>query len=216
MKKTIYSLALLMGLTASAAFAQNVGIGTTTPAAKLHVVGNVAIEDGTQGAGKVLTSDAAGIASWQLPTGSGASATTQSASYAVPAANGAQANTFFSVVEGSYTIITNTTNLVNFPNQKAAFINFTLGIDDVSAWFGYNPFNRFEVFIDGAPSGIFLIMQVDISMHFSFTLAGVRTLSAGPHTIDVRATRWYANGVPSNSTQVCGTLSSNLDVTYLN
>lgn len=42
----------------------NVGIGTTSPAARLDVAGQVKITDGTQGAGKVLTSDAAGLASW--------------------------------------------------------------------------------------------------------------------------------------------------------
>ncbi|MCP4089671.1 MAG: hypothetical protein GY746_07740, partial [Gammaproteobacteria bacterium] len=45
--------------------AANVGIGTSAPAAKLHVVGDVKIEDGTQSDGYVLTSDANGLASWQ-------------------------------------------------------------------------------------------------------------------------------------------------------
>lgn len=45
----------------------NVGIGTTTPTTKLDVNGQVSITDGTEGAGKVLTSDAAGGASWQNP-----------------------------------------------------------------------------------------------------------------------------------------------------
>lgn len=47
----------------------NVGIGTGTsaPAAKLDVAGTIKIADGTQGAGKILTSDATGLASWQPP-----------------------------------------------------------------------------------------------------------------------------------------------------
>ena len=49
----------------------NVGIGTSTPTAKLEVnsptQGAVKIVDGTQGAGKVLTSDAAGVGTWQSP-----------------------------------------------------------------------------------------------------------------------------------------------------
>ncbi|MDP2655963.1 MAG: hypothetical protein Q8P11_00130 [bacterium] len=54
----------------------NVGIGTTNPGAKLDVAGTVKITDGTQGIGKVLTSDDTGLASWQTPTsgGSGGSA----------------------------------------------------------------------------------------------------------------------------------------------
>ncbi len=48
----------------------NVGIGTTAPGAKLDVNGQVKITGGTPGAGKVLTSDAAGLASWATPGGS--------------------------------------------------------------------------------------------------------------------------------------------------
>jgi len=48
----------------------NVGIGTSTPAAKLDVEGNVKIADGTQADGKVLTSDADGNASWRIPASS--------------------------------------------------------------------------------------------------------------------------------------------------
>ncbi len=60
----------------------NVGIGTgTNPAtAKLHVAGNLKVVDGTQGAGKVLTSDASGLASWQPASTGGSSQWTTSGS----------------------------------------------------------------------------------------------------------------------------------------
>lgn len=46
---------------------ERIGIGVNLPDAKLHVAGNVKIADGSQGMGKVLTSDATGLASWQDP-----------------------------------------------------------------------------------------------------------------------------------------------------
>ena len=49
----------------------NLGLGVQSAAAKLDVAGTVKIADGTQGAGKVLTSDANGLASWQTSTGGG-------------------------------------------------------------------------------------------------------------------------------------------------
>jgi hypothetical protein len=47
----------------------NVGIGTISPASKLDIAGKIKITDGTEGLGKVLTSDAAGLASWATPSG---------------------------------------------------------------------------------------------------------------------------------------------------
>ena len=43
----------------------NIGIGTINPVAKLDINGALKITDGTQGANKVLISDANGLASWQ-------------------------------------------------------------------------------------------------------------------------------------------------------
>jgi hypothetical protein len=50
-----------------------VGIGTTEPTATLEVAGQIKIKDGSQGAGKVLTSDGGGLASWQTAAAGGIS-----------------------------------------------------------------------------------------------------------------------------------------------
>ena len=42
----------------------NLGIGTVTPGAKLEVAGQIKITGGNPGDGKILTSDATGLASW--------------------------------------------------------------------------------------------------------------------------------------------------------
>ena len=84
----------------------NVGIGTKTPTAKLEVAGSVKIVDGTQGAGKVLVSDAAGLASWQdAPSDAGA------ADVAVWLNTGTATNLYT-----GYTTLTKGTYLVYFYN----------------------------------------------------------------------------------------------------
>ncbi|HLP63244.1 tail fiber domain-containing protein [Flavobacterium sp.] len=54
----------------------NTGIATPNPTNTLHVVGSVRFENGTQDNGRVLTSDANGVATWQSPNLSGAWLTT--------------------------------------------------------------------------------------------------------------------------------------------
>lgn len=50
----------------------DIGFGTSTPTTKLHIenptAGALRIVDGTQGAGRILTSDATGVATWQTPS----------------------------------------------------------------------------------------------------------------------------------------------------
>jgi hypothetical protein len=46
-----------------------VGIGTTAPDEELHVVGNIRMVDGNEAEGKVLTSDANGVGTWQPAMG---------------------------------------------------------------------------------------------------------------------------------------------------
>ncbi|MBC8883910.1 tail fiber domain-containing protein [Flavobacterium piscinae] len=52
----------------SATASVNVGIGTTTPQDRLHVVGSIRMVDGNQAVGRVLTSNANGTATWTNPS----------------------------------------------------------------------------------------------------------------------------------------------------
>jgi len=89
----------------------NVGIGTTNPDAKLYVSGSVKIVDGTQGAGKVLTSDANGLGTWA----SAGSSIPQTNTIYVDSVNGVNAatgrgdiNTPYLTIEYALSNITNT------------------------------------------------------------------------------------------------------------
>ncbi len=61
-----------------------IGVGTTDPEAMLEVAGQLKITGGTPGADKILTSDAAGLASWSTAD-SGTSPTTTSNTHALAA-----------------------------------------------------------------------------------------------------------------------------------
>ena len=54
-----------------AIFSGGVGIGTNAPGATLDVNGQIKIQGGSPGSGKILTSDAAGLASWQTTASMG-------------------------------------------------------------------------------------------------------------------------------------------------
>lgn len=78
-------------------FAGGLGVGVINPAATLDVAGNIKIADGTQGAGRVLVSDANGLASWQtIPAGvSGNGATGNLTYWTSPNTIGANSNLFW-------------------------------------------------------------------------------------------------------------------------
>jgi len=102
----------------------NVGIGTSTPSEKLDVQGSVKIVDGTQGNGKVLTSDAAGKASWQTPS------TSLLLSVTYPYGTSAPTNTF-TANSGGF-------DIVNFtaPSNGLYMICAVVTVNIVGAQFG--------------------------------------------------------------------------------
>ena len=93
----------------------NVGIGTSSPAAKLDVIGSVKITDGSEGANKVLTSDASGLASWQDLAGNGGIYSgSGSLSGATSVNQGANRINFVSTLHLGFNIENNTLNNTAF------------------------------------------------------------------------------------------------------
>jgi|GEM_PF-2926670 len=74
----------------------NIGIGTVNPGTKLEVSGQVKITGGTPAAGEVLTSDATGLATWEVPS---SSSVRYYASVTIPASSTID----FTVTQGAFT-----------------------------------------------------------------------------------------------------------------
>jgi hypothetical protein len=107
--------------------AGNVGIGTASPdtTTKLHVAGTVRIDGGSPGAGKVLVSDANGVASWS--TGSGSAVVTPSTTYTITLA---ESIVFYTgTAAGTFTIpdpaSTNAGKEITIKNKTAFGITIT-------------------------------------------------------------------------------------------
>ena len=107
----------------------NVGIGNATPVAKLDVAGNVKITDGSQGAGKVLKSDATGLASWGTLSGTDVLSTALPPTLSCPVIAGSVAtgNGPRSVtVSGNYAYVvnylSNTRQAINISNPTSPLV----------------------------------------------------------------------------------------------
>ncbi len=174
----------------------NVGIGNTNPVANLDINGTIKISGNNPGAGKVLTSDATGLASWQgvsvieetLPSGSGSN---------------------FGVDETGETIIPNSTTTFVIPDGgRAVTINYSLGIEFTSGPFLSDGNSQFTVYmyIDGVKSGIRQVFtqpntnQCGANYHFS----SVKQLTPGAHTIRFNIFRTRGNFLlPAGSNHDC-------------
>jgi trimeric autotransporter adhesin len=114
----------------------NIGIGTSTPWAKLEVAGQVKITGGTPWVGKVLVSDAAGLASWMTPSsgrqvcpGSGTNNTCYG-TWALWVNTTGQNNT----ANWYYALGSNTTGQNNTANWYYALGNSTAWDENIANW----------------------------------------------------------------------------------
>jgi len=142
----------------------NVGIGTgaTAPAAKLDIIGQIKITDGTQGLSKVLTSDANGLASWQTLTGVLSGGTTNY----IPKWSSANSLSSMSLI---YDNGTNVGIGTNTPYKK-------LNVNGDLAFLGINGNNALEILGNGAiPSRRGISLDNDPSGKFNFYIHGWQT-----------------------------------------
>ncbi len=117
----------------------NVGVGVTDPDAKLEVAGQVKITGGTPGAGKVLTSDANGLATWEAAGGASAlndlsDAKTNASSVFLGTGSGANTTGTNNVALGTNALNANTTGNQNVAlgsqanrYNETGFGNVTIG-----------------------------------------------------------------------------------------
>lgn len=139
-----------------------IGMGATAPTAKLEVAGQVKITGGTPGAGKVLTSDANGLASWVAPTGVLAGGTTNY----IPKWTSANALSSTSLI---YDDNTNVGIATNTPYKK-------LNVNGDVAFLGVNGNNALEIIGNGTiPSRRGISLDNDPSGKFNFYIHAWQT-----------------------------------------
>ena len=141
-----------------------VGIGTNTPDERLHINGSIKIVDGTQAAGRILTSDATGRASWVSPSSTKA--------YADIYYNGSgqainsNANVTFGSTNISSNVAVNNTNLqVQTAGRYKITYRITLsksngGVDIVR----YNLYRGFSNLIPGSTTSVTMRRDEEITV----------------------------------------------------
>jgi hypothetical protein len=164
----------------------NLGIGTTAPSTKLEVAGQVKITGGTPGAGKVLTSDATGLATWTTPVvvgGLGGAFNPIGTTNLLMVAGDAEADvpgvTQTFTLTSSATVNVIATGIVSNYN--------VLTVSDIQGSFKINV-NGTNVTAAFASSGHRTGLG---AMPSPITLSYNITLAAGTHTIKLRYKPWY-------------------------
>ncbi|MFP3591409.1 hypothetical protein [Chryseobacterium sp. SIMBA_038] len=207
--------------------AGNVGVGTTTPTAKMEINSGTANTSGFKftnltsttpiSAGQTIGVDASGNVV-TLPNPTAVGVTTAE----VDSSSGAD----FNVNDSSDAVVSGSTQTITIPTGgKAVFINFMLGIDFVTPYAGTGAgYFRAMLFIDGVATNTYLITQEPIStaspntggQQLQYTLSAVKELSAGTHTLDVRMKRTAGNGTAAGAVNICKPISMSFNASYLN
>ncbi|MBN4055086.1 hypothetical protein JYT15_01105 [Acidimicrobium ferrooxidans] len=110
------------------------GIGTTGPGAKLEVAGQVKITGGVPGATKVLTADAAGLATWETPAATGLSSASNTNTLASDTDANQDDSKLFFAVDGVTRMTINGDSVKNWGDvSTAGFVRlFSVSPEEIS------------------------------------------------------------------------------------
>ena len=199
----------------------NVGIGTTAPNTPLEISSGTTHVSGTRlthltAASPISTGQTLGVDHF----GNVITVANPTAASVTTASVNSTTGTSFNVNDTTITMVPGTSQPITIPTGgKALFINFMLGID-----YGSNPagsgssYYEARLYIDGVATDCYMRTQEygpgGFSAQFSFNT--VKFLAAGNHTIDVRMTRTFNNGVASGVNMLCIPISMSFNATYLN
>lgn len=199
----------------------NVGIGTTAPNTLLEISSGTANVSGTRlthlnAASPISTGQTLGVDNF----GNVITVANPTIASVTTASVNSTTGTSFNVNDTTVTMVPGTSQAITIPTGgKALFINFMLGID-----YGSNPagsgssYYEARLYIDGVATDCYMRTQEygpgGFSAQFSFNT--VKFLAAGNHTIDVRMTRTFNNGVASGANMLCIPISMSFNATYLN
>jgi len=182
--------------------ANNVGINTTSPDEKLHVVGSIKMVDGNQGVGKVLTSDANGVGAWAAASGGGNSWRPVK----VPSGDSLGNSETLELIGGTNITITESAGAVTFTNdcsceQREIIINGdeTLGNEESLDIRGGTNVTITEV------DGVVTINSPDTW----------RTVIAGGNTLSTSETLTLIGGIGIDISEAAGSVTITTDLSEL-
>jgi|GEM_PF-1082229 len=165
----------------------NVAIGDSVPTAKLDVAGQVRIRGGTPGAGKVLTSDINGLASWQMPAPqtlsiSGTTLSISGGNSVFLPANGSNTGEFIS----ESGIVHNTTNIGNdhFVFGSTALDNIPASTDDNNRMYFHKGWGSFRAgSVDGSQWNTSNIGSYSVAFGRNTTASGTYSIAMGDSAV---------------------------------
>jgi hypothetical protein len=161
--------------------AGDVGIGTTTPSAKLDVAGNVKITDGTQAAGAILTSDASGNASWNTKAKGTIEQMSSNSTYSASLVSGT--TTFISTTR-LQVVITSTTQVVQYTGNVTLGSTSAAGASALNIYPAYNTTNAASPVLT-VGSGTFGLSCVQNSRQTYTVTASITGLAPGTYYFGV-------------------------------